>query len=423
MDNYQRRVVDDELDALLPGLAAIAIEGPKAVGKTATAQRRATTVFALDDDEQRQLLAADPQRITRAPGAILIDEWQRHPAVWDEVRRNVDRDPTAARYLLTGSAAPVETPMHSGAGRIVQVRMRPMTLTERHLATPTVSLRALLGGGATIEGETEVGLPDYVDEILSSGFPGIRGLPARARRAQLDGYLARIVEREFPEQGHPVRKPNVLRAWLQAYAAATASTASYNAILDAATPGEVNKPAKTTTVTYRDVLTQLWLLDPVPGWLPVDNPVGRLAQAPKHHLCDPALAARLLQLDAAVLLAVLNPNRRPRRATGMTGPLFESLVALSLRTYAQAAEAQLRHLRTRNADHEIDFIITGPDGRIVAVEVKLARTVNSGDTTHLHWLRNRLGDQVADSAIITTGSHAYRRPDGVAVVPAALLGP
>lgn len=423
MDGYRRRIVDDELDALLAGLAAVALEGPKAVGKTATAQRRAAAVFALDDDEQRQLLVADPQRIERAEGTVLIDEWQRHPAVWDDVRRSVDRDPTSGRFLLAGSAAPVEAPVHSVAGRIVQVRMRPMSLAERGIAEPTVSLRALLAGGAPIAGESEVDLPGYVEEIVGSGFPGIRGLPARARRAQLDGYVARIVEREFPDQGRPVRKPAVLRAWLAAYAAATSTTASYNAILDASTPGEVDKPAKTTTIGYRDVLSQLWLLDPVPGWLPVDNPLGRLAQAPEHHLCDPALAARLLKLDTAALLAAPAHGRRPRRGAGMIGPLFESLVALSLRTYAQAAEAQLHHLRTRNADHEVDFVITGPDGRIVAAEVKLARTVEDQHTRHLRWLRDRLGDQVADSVIVTTGAHAYRRPDGIAVVPAALLGP
>ncbi|WP_207782484.1 DUF4143 domain-containing protein [Phytoactinopolyspora limicola] len=169
------------------------------------------------------------------------------------------------------------------------------------------------------------------------------------------------------------------------------------------------------------MLTQLWLLDPIPGWLPVDNPFARLAQAPKHHLADPALAARLLNLDAATLLAD-SPQRRPH-GRAMIGQLFESLVALSLRAYAQTIEADIAHLRTRNADHEIDFIITGPGGRIVALEVKLARTVDDNDVTHLHWLHNKVGDTLADAAIITTGPYAYRRPDGIAVIPATLLGP
>ncbi len=424
MDAYRRRTVDTELDELLPGLAAIAIEGAKGVGKTATAQRRADAVFALDDEQQRSLLAADPGRLDRERGTVLIDEWQRHPAVWDEVRRSVDRDPRAGRFLLTGSAVPTEAPMHSGAGRIVQVRMRPMSLTERGLCEPTVSLRTLFSGDRpALEGESPVDLPQYVEEIVGSGFPGIRPLTGRARRAQLDGYIARIVERDFPEQGHQVRRPATLRAWLTAYAAATATTASYNAILDAATSGESDKPAKSTTITYRDALTQLWLLEPIPGWLPVDNAFARLAQVPKHYLVDPALSARLLDLSSDALLSGTGSGVRASYSTNLLGQLFEALVALDLQVYAQDNEARVHHLRTRNGDHEVDFIISGPGGRIVAIETKLSATVDEQDLTHLRWLKSKLGDLLADALVITTGRYAYRRPDGIAVVPAALLGP
>lgn len=339
------------------------------------------------------------------------------------MRRSVDRDARPGRFLLTGSATPTNAPIHSGAGRIVQLRMRPMSLAERAVERSTVSLRALLTGAAPdIGGDTALTLADYAEEIVRSGFPGIRRLPARACRAQLDGYLSRIVEREFPELGHVVRRPGTLRAWLRAYAAATATTAAYNAILDAATPGETDKPAKTTTIGYRDVLTQLWLLEPVPGWLPTHNGLTRLAQAPKHHLADPALAARLLGTNVAALLA----GRDPGRATGFEGPLlgalFESLITLSVRGYAQAAEATVHHLRTRNGDHEVDLIVERDDGRVVAIEIKLSPSVGDSAVKHLRWLRERLGDRLLDSVVITTGRHAYRRADGIAVVPAALLG-
>lgn len=422
MERYHPRAIDIELDELFPTLPAIAIEGPKGVGKTTTAERRADTTFELDNPEQHQLLAADPGRISRPPGTVLIDEWQRYPAVWDEVRRSVDRDSRSGRFMLTGSAAPITAPVHSGAGRIVSVRMRPMSLAERGLTTPTVSLRTLLTGKKpAIEGETTIDLPAYIEEIVASGLPGIRPLTSRARRAQLDGYLSRIVDRDFHDQGHPVRKPDSLRAWLAAYAAATATTTAYNAILDAATPGDSDKPAKTTTMTYREVLHQLWLLDPIPGWLPVDNQMVRLAQAPKHHLADPALAARLLNLDAPTLLG--DSAERSPLGRSMVGQLFESLVALSLQVYTRVAEGKLHHLRTRNADHEIDFIVAGPGGRLVAIEVKLARTVEHRDVQHLQWLRRQIGDLLADAVVITAGPHAYRRTDGIAVVPAALLGP
>jgi len=424
MAAYQPRVVDRELDELLDGLPAISLEGPKGVGKTATALRRATTIFALDDPAQRQLLRADPARLDSATPPTLIDEWQREPAVWDLVRRSVDREPAAARFLLTGSATPTDAPTHSGAGRIVQLRMRPMSLAERGAATPSVSLGDLLTGGrAEIRGSSELTLPYYADEIVRSGFPAIRTLPDRARRAQLDGYLARIVERDFPEQGYPVRRPATLRAWLAAYASATSTTSSYNAILDAATPGDIDKPAKTTTIAYRDVLTQLWLLDPIPGWSTSRSAFTRLASAPKHHLADPALAARLLGVDVAALLGDTPARLRPARPGPLLGALFESLVALSVRVYAQAAEATIHHMRSRNGDREVDLIVQRADQRVVAFEVKLAREVNDADVAHLNWLRGQLGDDLLDAAIITTGPQAYRRPDGIAVIPAALLGP
>lgn len=423
MSDYLPRIVDAQLDEFLRGLPAVAVEGPKAVGKTATARRRAAEGLAMDDEEQRRLVAADPARIDRAGGTLLVDEWQRYPQVWDLVRRSVDRDGRPGRFLLTGSAVPAEATVHSGAGRIVQVRMRPMSLAERGPDRPTVSLAALLAGAQSdVGGDATPDLPAYVEEILRSGFPGIRHLSPRLRRAQLDGYLARVVERDFAEQGHRVRRPATLRAWLAAYAAATASSASYNSMLDAATAGESDRPAKTTTIAYRDVLEQLWLLDPLPAWLPVDNPATRLAQAPKHHLADPALAARLLDLDEAALLSGATAGRVPALRS-MTGPLFESLMALSLRVYAQAAEARVHHLRTRNGDHEVDFVVVGPDGRIVALEAKVARTVDDRDVVHLNWLRAMLGPAVADAVVVTTGGHAYRRPDGIAVVPASLLGP
>jgi predicted AAA+ superfamily ATPase len=421
---YQLRAVDRELDELLGGLPAISLEGPKGVGKTATAQRRAATVFAMDDATQRELLTADPQRLDRAPAPVLIDEWQREPAVWDFVRRSVDRNPAPARFLLTGSATPTSAPTHSGAGRIVQLRMRPMSLAERALAEPTVSLGELLTGRrSAVGGGTALSLVDYAEEIVRSGFPAIRQLPPRARRAQLDGYLNRIVERDFPEQGHLVRRPDTLRGWLAAYAAATATTSSYNAILDAATPGESNKPAKTTTTVYRDVLSQLWLLDPVPGWLPSRSAFSRLGAAPKHHLADPALAARLLGVDVPALLDDSAPDAAVRRQGPLLGALFESLVTLSVRVYAQAAEATVHHLRTWDSRHEVDLIIQRADQRIVALEVKLSPSVSDDDVRHLTWLRGQLGDDLLDAAVITTGSEAYRRADGIAVIPLCLLEP
>lgn len=424
MAEYVRRIVDDELDELFAALPAIALEGPKGVGKTATAERRAATTFRLDNPAQRAVAAADPQVVVSATPPVLIDEWQHVPPVWDAVRREVDRDTSPGRYLLAGSAEPRTPPTHSGAGRIVSIRLRPLALSERGLCNSSVSLGVLLTGTRPpLSGETSVALSDYAREIVASGFPGLRHLTGRPLRTQLDSYITRIVDRDFDEQGHSVRKPDVLRRWMAAYAAATSTTTSLAKIRRAAKSDDEDAPTKVTLSAYRDVLSRLWVIDPVSGWLPTRNHLARLTQAPKHHLADPGLAARLLGVDEGALLTGATAGQVGPRDGTLLGQLFESLVTLSVRAYAQAAEARVRHLRTKEGRQEVDLIVERRDQRIVAIETKLSGVVTDDDVRHLLWLREILGDDVLDLVVVNTGPFAYRRPDGVAVVPAALLGP
>lgn len=421
--DYIPRLVDLSLTELMSELPAIAIDGPKAVGKTATASRRARTVLALDDPVVAESVHNEPRRLAEEERPILLDEWQKLPEVWDHVRRAVDAGAPAGSYLLTGSAVPPDARVHSGAGRIVHVRMRPLSLAERWRGEQTVSLATLMEGGDTsIEGVTGRSLRDYATEITASGFPGLRSLTPQARHLQLRGYVDNVVQRDFPQQGMRVRRPNTLLRWLRAYAAASATTASYNAILDASTPGEGTKPAATTTIAYRDALESLWLLDEMAPWSPGDASLHRLTQTPKHFLADPALAAVLLDITAEDLVSGVHETRFGARYGSIAGRLFEALMALSLRTYAESARASIGFLRTRGGDHEVDFVVQ--NGRsVVAIEVKLSPTITDADVRHLVWMRNRLGGDLADAVIITTGSRAYRRlGDGIAVVPAALLG-
>ncbi len=145
-DSYIPRIVDQRLNELLSGLPAISLEGPRAVGKTETALRRAHTVYRLDDNQQLELVLADPLRLLEGDPPVLIDEWQRYPASWDLVRRHVDDRAKKSNFLLTGSATASERPTHSGAGRIITLRMYPLSLSERALTTPTVSLSDMLSG-------------------------------------------------------------------------------------------------------------------------------------------------------------------------------------------------------------------------------------------------------------------------------------
>lgn len=421
---YRTRLVDEQLNTLLAHLPAIALDGPKGVGKTETALRRSTTALRLDTRSIADVAAADPAAALERPTPVLVDEWQRVPEIWDAVRRAVDEGASAGSFLLTGSATPArDETLHSGAGRIASLRMRPMALCERHVHPTTVSLTALLSGDKPhVDGDSTFELSDYADEITRSGFPGLRGLPTNIARAQLDSYITRVISRDLEDHyGVTIPRPESLHGWLRAYAAATSSNTSWETIRRAATPGDGDPPSKTTTIRYRDWLTALWMLDPVPAWLPLGTSFKALAQAPKHHLADPALSARLLRMGAGSLL---DGATAPGDASGRSafGRLFESLATLSVRACAQALDATTSHLRTRRGDREVDLIVEGPDGETVGVEIKLSATVRDDDVRHLHWLADHLGDAVRDLVVINTGPHAYRRPDGIAVVPLALLG-
>jgi len=422
---YQRRIVDDELDELILSLPAIALEGPKGVGKTRTAEERARTLHRLDDPAQLAVAQADPPRLLEGERPLLIDEWQRLPQVWDLVRRAVDEGAAAGSFLLTGSALPDPPPTHSGAGRIVSIRMRPFALSERFPETARVGLAELLTGPAgPIAGKTQFALKNYTEEILASGFPAVRSLSGRARRQTLEGYAARIVDRDIPDDaGVVIRNPEALSRWMAAYAAASSTTATFETLRDTTAAGHAEKPAKSTTQAYRDALARIWVLDEVSAWIPSTNRLKELGHAPKHQLADPALAAQLLGVEAAVLLAGGIPGPAIPRDGTLLGALFESLVTQSVRVYAQHSEARVKHLRTQRGRHEIDLIVERGDGAVIAIEVKLARTVSSTDGKHLTWLKEKLGNRVLDRIIITTGPSAYRRDDGIAVVPLALLGP
>ena len=420
LQSYQRRIVDDELDELLPHLPALLLDGPKGVGKTSTAEQRCATERRLDHEATRAVVTADPMVIAGDIRPLLLDEWQLVRPVWDVVRRLVDADPTGGQFLLTGSLPNRQT--HSGAGRITSLRMRPLTLPERGVEAPTVSLSALMAGDASIGGSTAVNLAAYTEEMMAGGFPGMRHLSGRARTAALDSYIQRIADRDLPDAGLAVRHPATVLSWLRAYAAAVGTTASWEKIRNAAVTATNASPAKTTTLPYIELLTSLRILDPVPGWTPTHNHLRDLTESPKHYLADPSLAARLVKRSATQLLEGGMPATVVARDGGFLGGLFESLVALSVRVFAQSCDAEVHHLRVERGRHEVDFIVEAEAG-IVAIEAKMGATIADRDVKHLLWLRDKLGDHCVDTVVVHTGPEAYRRPDGVAVVPLALLGP
>ncbi len=286
-----------------------------------------------------------------------------------------------------------------------------MTLAERGVGSPIVSLSEFLRGERPpIGGRTDIGLERYVDEILASGFPGIHGLSPRLLRARLDGYLDRIVDRDL-ELGREVRRPATLRRWMQASRRRPPRRPPTKRSETPRAGGVERRLAGDRSAIPRRARTSLDP-DPLPAWLPTRNRLARLASPFKRRLADPALAARLLGVDGDALLHARPAGPPMPREGTLLGALFESLVTLCVRVYAQAAEARTAHLRTWSGDREIDLIVErGKD--IVALEVKLGQVPDDGDVRHLLWLqRQRLGADLKDAVVITTGQAASGDPTG-----------
>jgi predicted AAA+ superfamily ATPase len=308
--------------------------------------------------------------------------------------------------------------------------MYPLSLEERGLETKTVSIGKMFKAddpfSLRISGRSNTKFGDYVDEIVASGLPALRRYKeGEARKIAIVSYIDNLLTHDFAQEGVAVRQPAALKRWLSAFSAAVSSTAGYNEILDAATSGEGHKPAAKTAIAYREALSRLWLIDELPTWLDGENYYSRLKRTPKHYLADPAFVASLLKLDADVLKGKdRGKNARTRfdeRHSDITGRLFEALIHQSLNVYASVNNAELSYFHTLNGDHEVDFVLA--QGRkAIAVEVKLAIDADDRDVRHLLWLRELMKGDLQDAMVITTGPVAYRRPDGIAVVPAALLG-
>lgn len=416
--SYIRRALDDALDQLLPELPAILLDGPKAVGKTTTATERAQTIkkLSLKPDFERATLS--PEWLTEGEKPILVDEWQRYPNSWDIIKESVDQNFSGGQFLLTGSLPNATT--HSGAGRITSLRMRPLGLSERALVAPTVSFSELLSGKADVVGEVDFTPLRYAQEIERSGFFGFRSLSKDALAVSLDGYIERVIDTDLEEVGLKVRRPATLRAWLSAYAAATGTTAKWETIRDAANSGGVEAPTKATSIPYRDALTRLRILDELPAWLPTKNHFTRVGSASKHYLADPALALRLLEVDAEQLSgsAGFEATRHDRP---LFGRMFEALATLTVRSLAEARFAKVMHLRDARGSREIDLIVQRRDGKILAIEIKLSQSVTAEDFKQLHWLGDQIGEQLIGKVVIYAGKEAFQT-QGVSVVPLALLG-
>lgn len=421
---YEPRIIDHPLAEDIKELPAILIEGAKAVGKTATASRLANTIMSLDNPQVKMLLRNNPEAILGVKKPVLIDEWQLEPNMWSFVRHQIDDGLANGSVLFTGSSIRVDARIHSGAGRIVRMKMRPYSVQERQMSKQYVSVGKLLTDpNYQAMGFTDQKLDDYLDEIFRSGFPGIRSKSLKARKLLIRDYVNNIIRHDFEENGFTVKKPETLRAWLKAFAASIATTTSYKKIIDTALANNEQTPSRPTADFFRETLKILYIIDDVPPFIGMGKIFPALTKAPKRFMLDPAIAMSLLDITKEQLTDFDVSKHIGKINSTMIGQLIESLVYQSLIAYADALGAQLTRFRDSKGRHEIDFILQ-KGGKVVLFEVKTNPNVKSSYVKHMNWFEEQAKDEYQISKVLlNTGQVAYqRKEDKVQVIPIAMLG-
>jgi len=413
---YRPRVVDAELVAALAAAGAVLIEGPKACGKTATARQVVASEVRLDvDPTARAAAAVDPGLVLDGAVPRLIDEWQLEPDVWNHVRRAVDDRRAPGQFVLTGSAVPADDQTrHVGAGRIVRLRMRPMTLAESGHSSGAVSVASLLSGAPARAVDPGLTVRDIADRVAVGGWPGNLGLTVPEAQRVLRAYLDEVARVDVRRIDGVRRDPQIVTRLLRSLARNVATPAPARLLLADVSGADRAIKDEETIASYLDALARLMIIEDLPAWAPSLRSRTRLRASSVRHFVDPSLAVASVRATPARLLGDLN----------WLGFLFENLVIRDLRVYAQALDAQVFHYRDESG-LEADAIIELPDGRWAAFEAKLGLREIDAAAGHLLKLRDRVdreatGDPVV-LGVITAAGLSYVREDGVMVISIGTL--
>lgn len=418
--DYFPRVADRELKQCLAAAGAVLIEGARACGKTVTGQQVAASEVFLDVDRAAQdMIAVDPDLVLKGETPRLIDEWQTEPVIWNHVRRAVDVRPGKGHFILTGSAVPPDdVTRHTGAGRIIRMRLRPMSLFELGRSSGRVSLAEVLGGTPVRSPATELSVEDLAELICVGGWPGHLGSSTAEAMRVNRGYLDDICRTDLRRVDGVRRDPARVHRFLQSLARNVATYASLATV--ARDISDPDRPATNmtghTARSYLVGLECLMVVEQQPPWVPHLKSRSRPQVSPKHHFVDPSIAAAALGAGPEHLL----------RDFSWFGFLFESMVIRDLRVYAQAMGAKVHHYRD-DTGLEVDAIVDAGPGRWAAFEIKLGLTrIDDAARSLLKFAgridTERCGEPAALAVIVDRG-FGYVRPDGVSVIPLGALGP
>lgn len=419
-DAYKPRIIDNRIEQFLESFGAVCIEGPKWCGKTWTSSYHSNSEIYMGDPagnfQNRTLAQMSPDLVLNGDKPRLIDEWQEVPQLWDAVRYKVDQSGNKGQFILTGSATPNHKGiLHSGAGRIAKLRMRPMSLFESGNSSGDISLKDICEGRIEPKISGEVDLRKLIDFIIRGGWPANQETTLKQAAYLPIQYIRAVLDDDVYRIDNVKRDKHKMELLLRSLARNEATTVTNKKLKNDIKEIDDEDIDVETVSAYLDVFQRLFLTDNQKPFEAKLRSSIRIKQAEKRHLSDPSLAAALLNATPEMLLNDLNT----------LGFLFEALCERDLKIYAESFDAELYHYQDYN-NNEMDAVIAMPDGKWCGFEIKLGANQIDMAAENLIKIKNEIkasGGIAPDSLCVICGlsNAAYQRPDGVFVVPITAL--
>lgn len=422
MKKYKPRITDALIERKLKGKGAILIEGPKWCGKTTTAEQFAQSILYMSkpEDVQSNLMMAeiDPSKLLKGETPRLIDEWQIAPKLWDAVRFEVDHRDNMGHFILTGSAVPPKNDeiFHTGTGRFAWIKMRPMSLFESLESTGEVSLRELFNQPSQLNGENKLDIDDLAFLICRGGWPGAIDMDKDIALDQAFDYYTAIVNTDISRADNVKRDPERAKRLMRSYARNQGAQTAYTVIRDDIVANDSESLTEDTVYAYTNALRKIFVIEDMPAWNPNLRSKTAIRTSDTRYFIDPSIATASLGLGPEELIKDLN----------IMGLFFETMCVRDLRVYAESIDGQVYHYRDKSG-LECDTVIHLRNGSFGLIEIKLGgdKLIEEGAET-LKAFRDKIDTTKMKTpsflmVVTGTGRYAYRREDGVYVVPIGCL--
>ena len=421
-ENYRPRIADRLLERKLKGKGAVLLEGAKWCGKTTTAEQICRSVLYMSEpgkrDQNIQLAHINPALLLSGDKPRLIDEWQVAPTLWDAVRFDADHSNQLGLYVLTGSSVPPDMSevFHSGTGRFAWLRMRPMSLWESGESTGDVSLKQIFDGEGNIAGVSHLDLERVAFLTCRGGWPLSVDMEDEIALDQAFDYVSAVEKRDIQALDGVERDPVRVHRLLRSYSRHQGTQISNAAIRDDLSENEGESLDVETIASYIKALKRIFVIEETEAWNPNLRSKTAIRTSDTRYFTDPSIATASLGIGPADLISDLNTF----------GLIFETLCMRDLRVYAEALNGNVYHYRDKDG-LECDAVVHLRDGRYGLVEIKLggAKLIEEGAAS-LKTLASKIDTtkmkQPSFLMVLTaTGDYAFKREDGVLVVPIGSL--